>query len=158
MLVVYHTRDGNTRKVAEALATACHGDLEEVREVGVNRKGLRGWLYAGRDAMRQKTSAIESEGKRPGDYDVVCVGSPVWAGNVAPAIRTYLSERGTEAKKLALFCTMGSSSAGGIFASMRALVPAASILGELAVPQREVRDADALRARVEEWVAQVIRA
>ena len=36
-LVVYYTRTGNTRKAAEAIATACGGDLEEIREVGVDR-------------------------------------------------------------------------------------------------------------------------
>ena len=156
-LVVYYTRTGNTRKVAEAIAAACGGDLEEIREVDVRREGLRGWLYAGRDAMRKKTSEIEGARKHASDYDIVFVGSPVWAGNIAPAVRAYLSQADLGGRRLALFCTMGNSQ-GSALASMRELASSAKVAGELAIPQREAADADALRTRIAEWVAEVFRA
>jgi len=157
-LVVFFTRTGKTRKLAEAIASACGGELEELREVGVNREGIGGWLRAGRDGMKQKTVAIEPAIRRPADYDVVFVGSPVWGGNLSPAVRTYLKEAGGGVKRIAVFCTMDGKDDGGTFASMRSLVPSAKVVGELAVRGQDARDAEALRARVTAWIGDVRRA
>ncbi len=155
-LVVYYTRTGNTRKAADVIAAACGGDLEEVREAGTNRKGIIGWLCAGRDAMKGKTSVIEPTTKRSGDYDVVFIGTPVWAGTFAPALRGYLASANLGSKPIALFCTMGGTNEGGIFASMRELVAPAKVLGELAVRQQEIKDPAALKTRVAAWVAEIV--
>jgi multimeric flavodoxin WrbA len=32
--------------------------------------------------------------KNPAGYDLVIFGSPIWAGNIAPAIRTYINQYG----------------------------------------------------------------
>lgn len=156
-LVVYYTRTGNTRKAAEAIATACGGDLEEIREVGVKRAGLLGWLRAGRDGMRKKNVTIEAPRRRAGDYDVVFVGSPVWGWNLAPAIRSYLEATDVGSRPIAFFCTMSGSGESGTFASMRSLVPGAKVVGELAIRERELGDPVALRDRVASWVAEVSR-
>jgi len=157
-LVVFFTRTGRTRKLAEAIASACGGDMEELREVGVNREGIGGWLRAGRDGMKQRTVAIEPTTRRGADYDVVFAGSPVWGGNLCPAVRTYLREAGVGVKRIALFCTMDGKDDGGTFASMRSLVPSAKVVGELAVRGRDTGDVEALRARVASWIGDVRRA
>lgn len=157
-LVVYYTRTGNTRKAAEAIAAACGGDLEEIREVGVRRAGIVGWLRAGRDGMRKRSVTIEALRRRAGDYDVVFVGSPVWGWNLAPAIRSYLEAADVTSRPIAFFCTMSGSGETGTFASMRSLVPGANVVGQLAIRERELGDPAALRDRVASWVADVSRA
>ncbi|MDD5647040.1 MAG: flavodoxin [Candidatus Bipolaricaulis sp.] len=157
-LVVFFTRTGKTRKLAEAMASACGGELEELREVGIHREGIGGWLRAGRDGMRQRTVTIEPAARRAADYDVVFVGSPVWGGNLCPAVRTYLKEAGGDMKRVALFCTMDGKEDGGTFASMRSLVASARVVGELAVRGRDAGDAEALRTRVADWIDDVRRA
>ncbi len=157
-LVVYYTRTGNTRKAAEAIAAACGGDLEEIREVGARRSGIVGWLRAGRDGMRKRSVTIEALRRHAGDYDVVFVGSPVWGWNLAPAIRSYLEAADVGSRPVAFFCTMSGSGETGTFASMRSLVPGANVVGEMAILERELGDSAALRRRVTNWVAEVSRA
>ncbi|MGD9676195.1 MAG: flavodoxin family protein [Candidatus Bipolaricaulia bacterium] len=157
-LVVFFTRTGKTRRLAEAFASACGGELEELYEVGIHREGIGGWLRAGRDGMRQRTVAIEPTTRRAADYEVVFVGSPVWGGNLCPAVRTYLKEAGAGVKRAALFCTMNGEDDGGTFASMRSLMPSAEVVGELAVRGRDTADAEALRSRVGDWIDAVRRA
>ncbi|MCX6093462.1 MAG: flavodoxin [Candidatus Bipolaricaulota bacterium] len=154
-LVMYYTRTGKTRTVAEAIAAACNGELQEIVEVGAHRKGFVGWLRAGRDAMRKQQSRIETPAKRPADYDVVFVGSPVWASNVVPAVRSYLTENQAGVRRIAPFCTMGGDNAGRTLASMRELVPAAKPVGELAIKAQAVSDPNALRDRIGRWVDEV---
>ena len=41
----------------------------------------------------------------PGEYDLVIMGSPVWFGNPAPALVTYLLQNRKNFPQLAFFCT-----------------------------------------------------
>lgn len=47
-LVVFYSRTGNTKKVAEALARELKCDTDEILETK-SRKGILGYIFAGRD-------------------------------------------------------------------------------------------------------------
>jgi len=48
-LVAFHSRTGNTRKVAEAMSNILESDIEEILDTK-NRAGIFGFLMAGMDA------------------------------------------------------------------------------------------------------------
>ena len=152
-LVVYYSRTGDTKAVAERIAEATGGDLEELVERGVKRSGVLGWIRSGRDGMLQRASTIEPPKQDVEQYDTVFVGSPVWAGNVVSAVRSYLSSVDLKGKRVGLFCTMSSSGDRKTLDSMRELVSGATILGELAVKQADIADPEALRQRISDWIA-----
>lgn len=154
-LVVYYSKTGNTRRVAEEIAKTLSGETEEIAEIGVNRKGILGFLFAGRDGMRGRSSQIEAAKKKPADYDLVFVGSPVWGWNLVPAVRSYLTAADLKGKRVALFCTMGSNGEKKTFESMRELSPNSKALGELAVRQSEIKSPDALAGRVASWAREM---
>ncbi|MEW5825704.1 MAG: flavodoxin [Candidatus Bipolaricaulota bacterium] len=154
-LVVYYSKSGTTRRVAEEIARALGADLEEIVEVGTQRSGLVGYLRAGRDAMRERASQIRPATKRPADYDVVFVGSPVWGWNLAPAVRSYLAAANLEGKPVALFCTMASSGDRRTFSAMRSLARGSESLGELAVAASELKSPDTLAQRVAVWAREM---
>ncbi len=150
-LVVYYSKSGNTRHVAEEIAKALGGDMEEIVEIGAKRTGILGFLRSGRGGMMREKSRIEAPKKRPVDYDLVFVGSPVWGWNLVPAVRSYLAAADIGGKPAAFFCTMGSNGEKKTFESMRELCPNSSVLGELAVLQADLKDPAALAKRVAAW-------
>jgi len=99
-LVVYYTRTGNTRIVAEKIAGILKADIEEILE-----PGREGWNTASKVLFRKGTEIKYK--KDPKNYDLVVVGTPVLAWAVAPPIRTYLKEN--KFKNVAFFCTYGSN-------------------------------------------------
>jgi len=107
-LVVYYSRSGNTKVVAEELSKKIKCDIEEIIDTK-NRKGIIGWLISGRDAHSKKLTTIKEIRKDPSKYDIVAIGTPVWAGRMAPAIRTYINENKGKFKNVGFFCTCGSS-------------------------------------------------
>jgi flavodoxin len=107
-LVVYYSRSGNTKKIAEALSNKIKCDIEEIIDTK-KRKGIIGWLISGRDAHSKKLTSIKEINKDPAKYDLVAIGTPVWAALMAPAVRTYINENKGKFKKVAFFCTCGSS-------------------------------------------------
>jgi flavodoxin len=151
-LVVYYSKTGNTKVVAEMIAKAMSADVERLVETQAKRGGLLGYLRSGGDAMRGRKSVIAVPKTRATDYDLIVVGSPVWGWDLAPAVRTYLSEADTATKRVALFCTMGSSGEAKTFRSMKGLLSQAQVIAELAIRQDALKAQAALRARIDEWV------
>ena len=151
-LVVYYSKTGNTEQVADEIAKLLNADTERIVEPDAKRDGILGFLRSGRDGMLKRPSTIAAPIKQASDYDCVIVGSPVWGWNLVPAIRAYLSSSDLSRRRVALFCTMGSSGEDKTFQSMRELVGDAEVLGELAVRQDELKDTAALRARLARWL------
>ncbi|ASJ00676.1 flavodoxin family protein [Thermococcus gorgonarius] len=135
-LVVYYSRDGHTREAARRIAEALGADIDEVID-RKNRKGILGFLRAGYDATRGKTTEIAFE-KDPSEYDLVVVGSPVWNGRVTPAIRTYLLRNGEKIKKAAFFATCAGKK-GKILEQMRELY-GGEVIAEAVMKQNEIEE------------------
>jgi flavodoxin len=120
ILVAYYSRTGNTRAVAQDLAAELGADVEEMVDTK-GRRGIFGWLGAGKDASQKKTTVIGPLAKDPAAYDLVILGTPVWAGTMASAVRTYIMQNRDKLKKVAFFCTMGASGQDKTFAAMAEL-------------------------------------
>jgi flavodoxin len=119
-LVVYFSRTGYTRRVAEHMARMMGADCEPIRE----RKARRGWLgywRSAREAMRGRRIEIEPATLQPRNYSMVVLGTPVWAGNVSSPMRAYIAKHRAEFRSVALFCTQGGSGAPRVLEMMAAL-------------------------------------
>jgi menaquinone-dependent protoporphyrinogen IX oxidase len=82
ILVVYYSRTGTTRSLAAGLAKALGADLEEICDCS-NREGLDGYLRSLVDAFHKRQVEIVPAGLDVSAYDLVVIGSPVWAGSVS---------------------------------------------------------------------------
>ncbi len=104
-LVVYYSKTGTTKKLAEKLAKEFNADIEELIDK-TKRSGIIGWILAGRDGMQRRATNIVDTKKNAADYDMVLVGGPLWGfKGVAPASRTYLIKNKDKIKKAAFFMT-----------------------------------------------------
>lgn len=119
-LVVLYSRTGVTKKVGLKLAEILKCDFEEIIDMK-NRDGPIGYLMAGKDATMKKLAKIKEIEKNPAAYDIVIIGTPVWAFTMAPAIRTYTTLNKENFKKVAFFCTSQGSGGKGPFKHMEEL-------------------------------------
>ena len=130
-LVVYYSRTGNARFVAETIAAEVGADTEEVIDLK-KRSGIIGFLGGGSDARRGKETKIAPTIKSPVDYDLLIIGTPVWAGRPTPAIRTFLKKNDLSEKKVAVFVAQGGKKLQAIDQT-KALIPNSTCIGELYV-------------------------
>ncbi len=105
-LLVFYSRKGKTKTVAEETSKLLNCDLEEIIDLK-KRTGILGFLGAGRDAFLKKKTSIKEPEKNPGEYNLLIIASPVWAGNLPPAIRTYIERFQAQLPQLALIGTCG---------------------------------------------------
>lgn len=109
ILCVYYSRTGNTEKLMEEIA----GELccEKVKlSDGVDRSGITGWLRSGMQAMARHVPQVDKpETELPlGEYDLVIIGTPVWAGRCSAPVRSFLAQYGEELKDVAYVITRAS--------------------------------------------------
>ena len=91
VLVVYYSRGGYTKRVAQDIATKLDADIEEIIDQK-SRKGFFGLLSAGKDAFFKSETSIGTLEKDSANYDTTIIGTPMWAGGMTPAVRTYLNK------------------------------------------------------------------
>jgi flavodoxin len=108
ILVVYYSLSGNTGRVAEDLATRLGAEREKIGELK-NRRGLLGYLRAALDGVRERPGELVGIGKNPRDYALTLIGTPIWAGKITPAVRTYLRSNRDKFNDVAFFTTSGST-------------------------------------------------
>ena len=121
ILVIYYSRTGNTKKVSEDIAKSLGADIEGITDLR-KRSGFWGYMKAARDAMKKKTTEIGETVKNPAEYDLVIAGTPIWAGKMAPAVRTYLMKFSVSIKSAAFFTTAGGSSPEKTLAGMKEII------------------------------------
>ncbi|MDD3120070.1 MAG: flavodoxin [Candidatus Gracilibacteria bacterium] len=119
-LVVYYSRTGMTAKVAMEIARVLDCDIEEIIDLK-DRSGAMGYLIAGRDALKKELAEIKKIEKNPEDYDLLVIGTPVWAFTMASAIRTYVVENKDKFKNVAFFATQGGEGAQRKFKDLKEL-------------------------------------
>jgi flavodoxin len=118
-LIIYYTRTGTTRRVAEELKTKLNADLEEIIDQK-DRQGVVGYIKGGKDAYQKNLTLIAEPKSDPSAYDLVVVGTPVWAGLMTPAVRTWLDRYKGRIKSLACFTTQGGAARQKVFDDLSA--------------------------------------
>ncbi|MBX3613583.1 MAG: flavodoxin [Burkholderiaceae bacterium] len=150
-LLVFYSRTGYTRRIASEISAACDCDVEELHDT-VGRGGPLGYARSSLEAIARFDTLLAPTQHDPADYDLVVVGTPIWFWNLSSPVRTWARRHRESLRKLAFFCTCGSS--GG----QRALAELEAICGEtvasLVLTDREI-DSGAHAASVAAFVGQV---
>ena len=147
-LVVYYSRTGNAKFVAENIAAELGADIEEIVD-SKKRAGTLGWMSAGRDSMGEKEAQIAPTNRVPQEYDLVVIGTPIWAWRPTPAIRTYVHKNDLSGKKVALFFTMDSNLKQAV-EKTKALMPNSVFEGELALA-KALENKEETKKKIIEW-------
>ncbi|BES64405.1 hypothetical protein SANA_08440 [Gottschalkiaceae bacterium SANA] len=89
-LVCYYSRSGHSRAYAARIAKELDANLREIVEVQRRFSGPLGFLKAGYDSQKENKRSIHLSGLTLLDpYTKIVVVSPVWVGNVPPAVRAF---------------------------------------------------------------------
>ncbi|MFO7990683.1 MAG: flavodoxin [Thermoplasmata archaeon] len=118
-LVVYYSRTGNTEKVGRALAKHLEADTERIIDKKNRKTPLIGFIRAGYHALKEKETEIGGIKHDPSMYDLVIIGTPVWAGSITPAVRTYLNRYGNKLPEVVFYCTSGGGELEKVYRQLK---------------------------------------
>nr|WP_321350110.1 NAD(P)H-dependent oxidoreductase [uncultured Methanoregula sp.] len=105
--IIYHSETGNTRHVAQHLASVCDGKLIDITDKATYNRLTRFLVWC-KMARGEEKTPIEPSSIDVSGFDQLVFGSPVWAFKPTPAIHAAIdSLKGCEGKKATAFCTHG---------------------------------------------------
>lgn len=110
-LVVYYSLTGNTARVAHDIAARIGADVESLRDPA-HGTGLIGFIKACVNALRGVSATLGPLRHIASTYDLVVIGTPVWAGRMTPAARAYLRATQGKLARVAFFITSGNTDVG----------------------------------------------
>jgi len=89
--IIYHSETGNTRHVAQHIASACSAErlIEVLDRAGYNR--LTKFLSQCSKARREALTPIAPSNIDVTAYDLIVLGSPVWAFKPTPVIHAAIN-------------------------------------------------------------------
>ena len=107
--IVYYSYSGNTHRTAQIIEEVLsQNNSVKLLRILAPRESDNFFIQALRALIRRKTEIIPAETDLAA-YDLLIFGTPVWAREMVPAMRSYLEQaKGLLRKKAIVFVTYGS--------------------------------------------------
>ena len=103
-LIVYYSRSGTSRIVAETLKDQLACKIECIHSTK-NREGFLGVLTCVVDQLLNRDDILQPLEKNPNNYNPVILVSPVWIGKLSSPARTFIKQTRLDGKDIYLILT-----------------------------------------------------
>ena len=151
-LVVYFSRSGNTRSVAERIAERTGANVFEIKTVQNYPENYNDLLdFARNEQRRDARPELSSRVGNMNRYDIIFLGYPNWWGDMPMPIYSFLDEYDLSGKSIMPFVTSGGSGFSRTIRAIEDAEPGATVLEGLSIRDRNVNDRSTDRA-IEEWI------
>lgn len=118
-VVIYYSRGGATKGVAEKIRDAFGSDMIFVEP----EKAYGGYLSAvirnGKEKMTKNAAKVKTPVADISGYDVVFVGFPVWYGTMPTFMQEYVKKCNISGKKVIPFATAGANGKDSSLATVK---------------------------------------
>lgn len=155
-IVIFYSFEGDTKMIAENIAQAIGADILELKpKQDLKSKGFMKYVWGGKAAMTHEQPELLPLDKDINSYDILFIGTPVWAWTYAPALNTFFSAHLLLDKKIALFCCHGGGK-GKIFDHMKDALKDNQILGEVDFQDPLKNNTDENIKKAKKWAEKII--
>jgi flavodoxin len=150
-LVVFYSFEGNTKLIAKHIAQEIAADLLELKPQNESTpKGVLKYLWGGKQVIMKEKPQLVPFDKDPCNYDIIFIGTPVWAWSYAPTLNTFFITTSLSNKKIALFCCHAGHK-GQVFSKMRKVLTGNQILSEIDFVNPLKYNKDSSIQKAKEW-------
>jgi len=103
-LILYYSFEGNTEFIANEMASQMGADIQKIEPMKeLKTKGFYKYIWGGRQAVMKEKPPIQPITCDLQAYDLILIGSPVWAFTFTPPIRTFIDEAKLQGKNIGFF-------------------------------------------------------
>ncbi|MBO5303314.1 MAG: NAD(P)H-dependent oxidoreductase [Lachnospiraceae bacterium] len=119
--IIYYSMSGNTKYTAEKIAEKLDADIIRIEPVkAYPSQGAKKFIWGGKSAVMGEKPKLQPYEFDLEKYDRIIIGTPVWASNFAPPIRTFIHEnKGISEKKIAAFMCFSGGGADKAMEKMK---------------------------------------
>ena len=158
--IIYYSYEGSCALVAKTIKDTIEAQegrgsppgLFEIKTVdNKKRTGFAKYFWGGSQVVFHKKPALQPLSVDMNAYDLVVLGTPVWAGSPAPALVSFLDNVKINGKRIALFCSHRGGK-GKALDKLKALLPGNTIVSEIDFVYAARMDPSELKQKIGEWV------
>ena len=150
--VIFYSYEGNSVLVADIIRAALKADVFEIKTKDTKKRdGFAKYAWGGSQVVMGKKPELKPLSVDLDAYDLIILGTPVWAWSPSPAIVSFIAERKISGKKLALFCCHGGGP-GKTLEKLKALLKGNTIAGEIDIMYPSKMDKEELKKKIGDWV------
>lgn len=127
--VVYFSLEGNTKYVAEKIASKLDADIIVLKPVKAYPTGkFSKYFWCGKSSAFKESPKLIPYQFDSADYDLIVLGTPIWAGTFTPPVRTFLKDHSLAGNNVALFASCSGGSAEKCFEQLKKDLPQATVV------------------------------
>ena len=151
--IVYYSMHGNVRYVAEKVAKELGADLIELKPVkAYPDKGAMQFIWGGSAVTFKKKPDLEPYSFNASDYDLVIIGTPVWASNFTPPLRTFFEDNDLTGKKIAVIATSAGGDSSKCIQAVKEATKTDALAATLSLTDPKVRPSDDVEKKIGEFI------
>ncbi len=151
-LVVYYSFEGDSKFIGDAIAKEMKADVLELKlEKEVKSKDYVKKYLGGKQVLMKTEPLLHPYDIKPHEYDVLIIGTPVWSGTYAPALRTFFSQEELKNKKIGFFYCF-TVKAGRISQRMKKRLKGNEFIGDIGFKDPLKGDKELALKRLKRWV------
>lgn len=138
-ITIFYSYSGITRGVAEKLKAACGSDLIEIHPK-TKYSSLSAYSLGCLRALRKEGEPIDPEIIDVAAYDLLVIGTPVWAWKATPPVNAAIAAlQNCQGKRAILFATCGASAKDTLSILSKALAAkGVDVAGEFVFTKKEI--------------------
>ena len=140
-ITIFYSFSGSTRGVAEKVKVACGGDIIEIKPKE-KYSSLSAYTLGCFRALREERDPIDPETVDVAAYDLIVIGTPVWAWKATPPINAAVAALlNCKGKRAVLFATCGASAKDTLPNLRKALAAkGVNVVGEFVFTKKEIEE------------------
>ncbi|MCL2293532.1 MAG: flavodoxin [Spirochaetes bacterium] len=171
-LIVYYSFEGNCAFIAEKIKAAISernfssqkttwGEIPETTLLRLIPEGdekkrtkVGGFFWATQQMFFAKKPRLKPFSVDISDYDLIILGTPVWAWSYAPAMASFLTAAKITGKKIALFCCHGGGK-GKTMQKLKSALAGNNFAGEIDFKE-PLKQPAGVKERLDIWLKGVL--
>lgn len=153
-LIVYYSHDGHTRFIADIIARETGADVCELKPFkSTGKSGFSKFFLGGMHASLHQKPKLLNPLPDLKEYELIFIGTPVWAARFTPAVNTFISGSNLTSKKIMLFASSAGGDAGKCFEKLKNRLTGSTILSEIGFAEASSEQRESIEAKIKTWLA-----
>ena len=157
--IVYYSMSGNTELIASMIADELSADMIRlIPEKSYPDKGMKKFLWGGKAAVMGDKPKLSPYAFDADKYDLILFGTPVWASNITPPIRSFIEDNrdSLTGKRFGAFFCYSGGGADKASEKLRKLLNTESFRAELILVDPKERTQSDYEDRVHTFCQSII--
>ncbi len=156
VLIVYYSLSGNTKYIAEVMRESINADLLELKPIKeINSDNSMKYFWGGFQAKMKKKPKLNPITINPLEYDLLVLGTPVWAWNFSPPMRSFLSLYDLAGKNVALWLCSGGGQ-GKAMEKFKNALKGSTIMGDIRFIDPLIHSPEENKTKAISWIQSII--